>query len=109
MRYFIIRFKMFRMLSALDYLFTLNEGFLSGELIEPFISSEKQRYILYRLRDAECVNLKIYDKEIKAITRGTRTTLYLLERTEIWANRFFSFVSGALATLLADWLIRHMT
>lgn len=108
MKSLIARFKMFRMLSELDALFIRHDGYLSGDQIKPFVSTDEKRATLYRLSDAGTVKLTYYDNELFSIGKCSRGTLYLLERSEIWTNRLLGFASGVLTAVIAELIIRSI-
>jgi len=106
MKSIIARFKMFRMLSKLDTLFDRHDGILSGDQIDPFVSSVKKMATLRRLSDAGAVKLTFYSNELLSIRRLPGASLYLLERSELWVNRIAGFIVGVATAVVAELIIR---
>ena len=61
---------------------------------------------LRALDNLECLNVRFREGKPWFIGRTPKTTVYLLERSELWINRIGGFVLGFLSGLALAWLTK---
>ncbi len=101
----IMRIKMRFCLNKIEkQCFNDETGVISGDDINKLCSTPKKLKVLLALEASECICITWADgyNHPLCIREGKRASLYVLERSEIWLNRFLGFIAGILTTILAD-------
>ncbi len=104
----IMRIKMRFCLNKIEKLcFNDETGVISGNDVNKLCSTPKKLKTLLALEASECIRITWADGYNRplCIREGKRASLYVLERSEIWFNRFLGFIAGILTTILADFVI----
>lgn len=83
---------------------------LSNQAIESLCKTDNDIKVLRALENCGCVKLSFpFGHSIPySIKRGERSEIYLIERSELWANRVFSFIIGIASTLIVEAAIRAL-
>lgn len=108
----LMRLRMHRCLSKIEKLcFQSDTGVITGDDIAKLCSSPKNLKAIKALEASQYVSLIWIDNHNLpvGIREGEKTTLYALERSEIWLNRFLGFIAGILTSVLADYIIRLLS
>lgn len=83
-------------------------GVIGGPLLERLTDSPVKRAAIEALEAAGYVSTLIADNELAYIRRLKKSSLYLLERRELWFNRVLAFASGVAAALICEAIIRAL-
>lgn len=104
----VMRFKMNLCLRKLEKLWIDNNDTIYGKHAEKFSNTKAKLKVLRALQAVGCVNLSCPDNSNRpyVIRAGERSSLYTLERSELWLNRIIGFIAGILTTVAADYIIR---
>ena len=104
----IMRIRMRICLRALEDIWYGNNDTVAGEAALGFSDTKAKLKVLKSLEAAGCVVLSCHDNSNRpyAIRPGGKSSLYALERSELWLNRIISFIAGILTTVAADYIIR---
>lgn len=107
---FILRLKMRRCLHKLEKQWYLNNDFITGESALQFSNTMSKLKTLKALQAAECVSLSYADNSNRpyAISEGAKSSVYVLERHEIWTNRLWGFLAGILTSVAAHYIIQFL-
>lgn len=101
------RIVMFFLMRKIDSRLMLFDDYpLDKSEIVDLTDTPYKKKCLYALRDAGAIELDIGDNQIIGIARGKQGHLYLLNRSELWANRIASYIAGIISGLLVAYLIR---
>lgn len=106
----ILRLKMRRCLHRLENQWYLNNDFITGEAALKFSETKSKLKTLKALQSVECVVLSYADNSSRpyAIREGAKSSIYILERHEIWANRFWGFIAGILTAVASQYIIQFL-
>ena len=94
-----------RMRKCIKILEKCEDNVLMGPDLKALWANQKDRKALKALEAKEYIVIRIGDYDPIAIGLTGNGTLYLLERSEIWKNRIWAFISGITVTILAELLI----
>lgn len=106
----ILRLKMRHCLHKLEKQWYLNNDFITGDAALKFSNTKSKLKTLKALQAAECVSLSYADNSNHpyAIREGARSSIYILDRYEIWANRFWGFIAGILTAVASHYIIQFL-
>lgn len=104
----IMRVKMHFCLRKLEKLWLDNNDTIAGEAAIKFSDTRSKLKVLKALQAAGCADLFCADNSNRpyAIRAGENSSIYTLERSELWLNRIISFIAGILTAVMADYIIR---
>lgn len=106
-----LRSRMFFLLKRIDRAFTADE---SGDddayprLMQYLYSRPSLKPVIYALAEVDAVRIDEGDNGHYDLSRGNRSRLYFLERSELWVNRILAFIAGIGATLFTELIIRNV-
>lgn len=105
-----MRIKMRHCLNMLETLWYKNNDCIAGEATIYFSSTKSRLKTLRALDSAQCVSLSYADNSNRPfmICPGERSSLYVLERSELWLNRVISFIAGILTSVAAHYIIEFL-
>lgn len=103
MKNLILRFRMYRLLTK------MLDAERSGKTMLSACNLPKDEEILSALQEANCIKIDYADDRIWFIMRGENPRLYLIERSELWANRIISFILGIASALLIEVAIKILS
>ena len=105
-----MRIKMHHCLNKLETLWYENNDCIVGETAMYFSRTKSKLKTLHALHSAECVSLSYADNSSRPfmICPGERSSLYVLERSELWLNRFISFIAGIFTSVAAHYVIEFL-
>lgn len=106
----VLRFKMRHCLHMLEKQWYLNNDFIAGNDALKFSDTRSKLKTLKALEAVNCVSLSYADNSNRpyVIREGTKSHIYVLERHEIWANRFWGFIAGILTSVASHYIIRFL-
>lgn len=106
----VMRIKMRYCLHTLEKQWYHNNDFISGEAALKFSDTKSKLKTLKALQAAGCVVLSYADNSNRpfVIREGENSALYVLERSEIWLNRFIGFSAGILTSVIASFIIQFL-
>lgn len=107
----IMRIRMRRCLNDLEKIWLeSNDTVIGGAALE-FSDTHAKLKVLKALQSAGCVTLSCLDNSSRpyAIRPGEKSSLYVLERSELWLNRIISFIAGILTTMAAHYMIQFLS
>lgn len=101
------RIKMHHCLNKLETLWYKCNDCIAGDAAMYFSRSKSSLKTLRALESAQCVSLSYADNSNRPfmICPGEQSSLYVLERSEVWLNRVISFIAGILTTVAAQYII----
>ena len=106
-----LRTRMYFMLRKIDKAFYAeefeNDDSAYPKLMQYIFAKPSRKKIVYALADVDAVCIDKNDDGTFEMIRGSRSHIYLLERSEICMNRAMAFLSGVGVTLVAEGIIRH--
>lgn len=104
----IMRVKMHFCLRKLEKLWRDNNDTITGEAAVKFSNTRSKLKVLKALQTVGCADLFCPDNSNRpyAIRAGENSSIYTLERSELWLNRIISFIAGILTAVMADCIIR---
>ena len=104
----IMRIRMHYYLWKLEKIWFKNNDAVIGDAAYKFSDTKGKLKALKALQSAKCVTLSYHDNSNRpyAIRPGESSSLYALERSELWRNRIISFIAGILTTVAAHYIIQ---
>lgn len=107
----IMRIRMQLCLRKLEKIWYNNNDTVTGEAALEFSDTRARLKVLKALQASGCVLLSYHDNSNRpfAIRAGEHSSLYALERSELWLNRIISFIAGVLSTIAANYIIQFLT
>lgn len=93
-------FKRYKLHRALKYI----EKFWNGKISLESVLNEIDTVTLTRLEQLQCIKLNKTLSGIYDINQGPKSTLYTLERSELWFNRICSYVFGIISGLIISFV-----
>lgn len=104
----IMRIRMRHCLHVLEKQWYLNNDFITGEDALKFSDTMSKLKILKALEAVNCVSLSYADNSNRpyVIREGRESSIYLLTRREIWANRLWGFIAGILTAVASHYIIQ---
>lgn len=104
----VMRIRMRLCLRKLEKIWFDNNDTAAGEAALEFSRTRSRLKVLKALQAAGCVVLSCHDNSNRpyVIRAGEQSSLYTLERSELWLNRIISFIAGILTTVAANYIIR---
>ena len=102
-----LRWQMASMLKRLQKAWGVDTD-LDNKTIETLCKTDNDLNVLRALENCGCVKLRFpFGHSIPySIMRGERSEIYLIERSELWTNRVFSFILGIASTLIVEVAIK---
>ena len=106
-----MRIRMRLCLRKLEKIWYDNNDTVTGEAAREFSNTRTRLKVLKSLQASGCVVLSFHDNSNRpyAIRAGEHSSLYTLERSELWLNRIISFIAGILTTVAADYILQLLT
>lgn len=106
-----MRIRMRRCLRKLSKLWIDNNDTVAGNATLEFTNTKAKLEVLKALQSIDCVILSCPDNSNRpyVIRAGENSSIYFLERFELWLNRIVSFIAGILTTVAAHYIIQLLT